>query len=241
MREVASSEYNSIANSLVMWIACAPGILIVFYQSWLFFRKSKADALKIGLTKQQVNAAIRSAVVTSVGPCFVMLTAMLSLMLYVGAPLAWLRVDFIGSVTYELQAATIAAESMGKELGSSELTVDYLATAATVMTAGCVGWVVFGAVFSDKMEKVNSFMAGGNAALVPILGTGALIGVYSSMTLDRLYPFKNQAIAVIAGGIVMFFMQTYNNKAKKQWLKEWGLTICMVSGMFIATLTESLF
>jgi hypothetical protein len=224
-----------------MWIACAPGILIVFYQSWLFFRKSKADALKIGLTKQQVNAAIRSAVVTSVGPCFVMLTAMLSLMLYVGAPLAWLRVDFIGSVTYELQAATIAAESMGKELGSSELTVDYLATAATVMTAGCVGWVVFGAVFSDKMEKVNSFMAGGNAALVPILGTGALIGVYSSMTLDRLYPFKNQAIAVIAGGIVMFFMQTYNNKAKKQWLKEWGLTICMVSGMFIATLTESLF
>ena len=85
---MASPEYNAIANSLIMWLACAPGILIVFYQSWLFFCKSKTDALKVGLTKQQVNAAIRSAVVTSVGPCFVMLTAMLSLMLYVGAPLA---------------------------------------------------------------------------------------------------------------------------------------------------------
>jgi hypothetical protein len=224
-----------------MWIACAPGILIVFYQSWLFFRKSKTDALRIGLTKQQVNAAIRSAAVTSVGPCFVMLTAMLSLMLYVGAPLAWLRVDFIGSVTYEIQAASIAADSMGMELGSSQLTTDYLATAAMVMTSGCIGWVVFGAVFSDKMEKVNSFMAGGNAAIVPILGTGALIGVYSSMTLDRLYPFKNQAIAVIVGGIVMFFIQNYNNKAKKQWLREWGLTICMVAGMIVATLTEKIF
>jgi hypothetical protein len=162
-------------------------------------------------------------------------------MLYVGAPLAWLRVDFIGSVTYELQAATIAAESMGMELGSSQLNADYLATAAMVMTAGCIGWVVFGAVFSDKMEKVNSFMAGGNAAIVPILGTGALIGVYSSMTLDRLYPFRNQGIAVIAGGVAMFFIQRYNNKAKKQWIREWGLTICMVAGMLAATLTEVVF
>ncbi|MDR1732379.1 MAG: DUF5058 family protein [Synergistaceae bacterium] len=230
-----------MANSLIMWFACAPGILIVFYQSWLFFRKSKSDALKIGLTKQQVNAAIRSASVTSVGPCFVMLTAMLSLMLYVGAPLAWLRVDFIGSVTYELQAATIAGQSMGLELGSSPLTADYLATAAMVMTAGCIGWVVFGAVCSDKMEKVNSFMAGGNAAIVPILGTGALIGVYSSMTLDRLYPFKNQALAVLAGGAAMYFIQSYNAKAKKQWIREWGLTICMVVGMVVATLTEGIF
>ena len=25
-------EYNSMANSLVMWLACAPGVLIVLYQ-----------------------------------------------------------------------------------------------------------------------------------------------------------------------------------------------------------------
>lgn len=91
-------EYNSMANSLVMWLACAPGVLIVLYQSWLFFRRSIKDAPRVGLTDKQVKAAIRSATVTSVGPCFVMLTAMLSLMLYVGAPLAWLRVDFIGSI-----------------------------------------------------------------------------------------------------------------------------------------------
>ena len=76
-------EYNSMANSLVMWLACAPGVLIVLYQSWLFFRRSIKDAPRVGLTDKQVKAAIRSATVTSVGPCFVMLTAMLSLMLYV--------------------------------------------------------------------------------------------------------------------------------------------------------------
>lgn len=229
-----------MANSLWMWLACAPGVLIVLYQSYIFFRKSRKDALRVGITEKQVSAAIRSAAVTSVGPCFVMLTAMLSLMLYVGAPLAWLRVDFIGSVSYELQGANFAADGMGLKLGESLLTTDYLATAAIVMTAGCIGWVVFAALFSDKMEKVNLVMAGGNAALVPILGTGALIGVYSSMTLDRLYPFGYQGFAVIASGICMFLIQSYNKTAKKQWLREWGITICMVVGMVAATLLKSM-
>ena len=98
-----TQEYSSMANSIIMWLACAPGVLIVLFQAYLFFRRSKKDALRVGLTEKQVKVAIRSATVTSVGPCFVMLTAMLSLMLYVGAPLAWLRVDFIGSVSYELR------------------------------------------------------------------------------------------------------------------------------------------
>lgn len=87
-----------------------------------------------------------------------MLTAMLSLMLYVGAPLAWLRVDFIGSVSYELQGANFTADGMGIELGSSAMNADFLATAAIVMSAGCIGWVIFAALFSDKMDKVNSVM-----------------------------------------------------------------------------------
>jgi len=234
-----TTQYSEMANSLLMWIACAPGVFIVLFQSLLFFRKSKQDAGRMGISEVRVNRAVRSAAVTSIGPCFVMLTAMLSLMLYVGAPLAWLRVDFIGSVSYELQGANFAAEGMGIEIGSSAMDANYLATAAIVMSAGCLGWVIFAALFSDKMDKVNAVMAGGNAALVPILGTGALIGVYSSMTVDKLLPFKNQGLAVISAAAAMFILESYNKKAKKQWIKEWSLTICMVFGMIIATITEN--
>ena len=172
-----TQEYNNMANSLIMWLACAPGVLIVLFQAWLFYRRSKKDAVRVGLTEDQVKSAVRSAMVTSVGPCFVMLTAMLSLMLYVGAPLAWLRVDFIGSVSYELQGANFAAEGMGIELGTAAMDAAFLSTASIVMSLGCIGWVIFAALFSDKMEKVNAVMSGGNEKLVPILGTGALIGV----------------------------------------------------------------
>lgn len=233
-----TEEYRQLANGIVMWLACAPGVLIVLYQAYLFFRRSIKDSERIGISKTQVKAAIRSAAVTSIGPCFVMLTAMLALMLYVGGPLAWLRVDFIGSVSYELQGATYAAQGMGIELGSAQMDGNYLSTACLVMGAGCVAWVIFAAVFSDKMEVVQNKLAGGNEKLVPIIGTGALIGVYSSMVMDRLIPYTNQGYAVIASGFVMFLIQTYNKKANKQWLKEWGLTICMLIGAATATVID---
>lgn len=235
-----NSSYLEVANSALMWLACAPGLMVVLYMAYLYFKRSREDAPKIGLTKEQVNASIRAAVATSVGPCFVMLTAMLSLMMYVGGPLAWLRVNFIGSVSYELQGANYAAEGMGLTLGVDQLNLDFLATAAVVMSFGCVGWVVFSALFSDKMETVNMKMAGGNKALVPILGTGALIGVFASMSMDRIVPFGTPAFAVLSSAALMFVIQKYNEKADKQWLKEWGLTICMLFGMIVATGVDSI-
>lgn len=233
-----TEQYKEMANSLIMWLACAPGVLIVVYQAWLFFKRSRKDALRVGISSQQVKAATRSAIVTSIGPCFVMLTAMLALMLYVGGPLAWLRVDFIGSISYELQGANYAAEGMGIELGSAAMDANYLSTAAIVCGLGCIGWVIFAAIFSDKMEVVNMKLAGGKAELVPIIGTGALIGVYASLTMDKLYPLKNQALAVLSSAALMFIIQKYNAKAKKQWVKEWGLTICMLFGMIVATAAD---
>lgn len=233
-----TEAYKEMANSLTMWLACSPGVLIVLYQAWLFFKRSCDDAERLGISKKDVQAAIRSASATSVGPCFVMLTAMLALMLYVGGPLAWLRVDFIGSVSYELQGAGYVAEGMGIELGSAAMDGTFLSTACLVMGSGCVAWVIFAAVFADKMEVVQNKLAGGNEKLVPIIGTGALIGVYMSMVMDRLVPFKTQGFAVISSGIVMFFIQSYNKKANKQWLKEWGITICMIVGAAVATIID---
>lgn len=231
-----TEQYNSMANSFVMWLACMPGILIVLYQAYKFFKKSKSSAVSMGLSNEQVKSAIRSATITSIGPCFVMLTAMLTLILYVGAPLAWLRIDFIGSAVYELQAADLTSTALGIELGSADMNVDFLASAALVMGLGCMPWVLFTAIFADKMDKVNSFMAGGNAKAIPIVGTGALIGIFCSLTADKIYPVKTQVVAVVVAALIMFIIQKYNEKADKQWVKEWCLTICMISGMIAASI-----
>lgn len=228
-------EFNVMANSIIMWLACTPGILIVLYQSFIFYRKTVDIGLKMGITQMQMKAARKSAAITSIGPSFYMLTAMLSLMLYVGAPVAWLRVDYIGGTGYEIQGAVLTAEAMGIDLMAGEMNADFLVSAIIVMTLGCLGWVVFAAVFSDKMEVVNAKLAGGNMDMVPIIGVGTLIGVFSSMSLDNIYPYKTQTWAALGGALAMFLVQTYNKKYNKVWLKEWGLSICMIMGMIIAT------
>lgn len=113
-----TEAYKSMSNSMIMWIACLPGILIVLFQAMKFFLKTKRSAGELGLSEKQMKSAIRSAAITSIGPCFVMLTTMLTLMLYVGSPLAWLRVDFIGSAIYELQAADLTSKALGWSLAA---------------------------------------------------------------------------------------------------------------------------
>lgn len=231
-----TQEYLQHANSLLLWIACAPCVIWVVFQAWLFFSRSRKAAYEMGMPAVDVQRAIRSASIASVGPCFVILTTMLTLMLYVGGPVAWIRVDFIGSASYELMSAQFTADAMNIKLGSEAMDMNFLAVAFIVMTTGCVPWVLFAALFADKMDKVNKIMSGGNAALVPILGMGAVIGCFGSLTIDRMVPLGGSTWAAIVAGGLMAVLTLYNKKANIQWLREWGLTICMIAGMVAALL-----
>lgn len=229
-----TEETIATSNDPGLWIAASFSIICVLAVAIIFLRKTIKDADKLGLSKDQIKKASRAATITSIGPVFVLLSAMLTLMLYVGPALAWTRINFIGSASYELQATNFAADGMGLSLGQSSLSPEFLATASIVMPVGCIGWVVFSALFSDKMDKVNDFMSGGNDKLVPILGAGALIGVFSSMTIDQALPLSYSTVAVIVGAVTMLVIDNLIEKNKTQWLKEWGLTIAMVAGVLVA-------
>lgn len=235
-----NEEYMKMANSPIMWVACAIPIIWVIIQAVVYYKKSRSAALKMGIEDIKIKHATKSASIASIGPCFVMITTMLSLMLNVGAPLAWLRVDFIGSVSYELTGAQMAADAMGIEMGSAQMNADFLCAAAVVMTTGCLAWILFVLFFANKMDKVNMVMAGGNKALIPALGAGAIIGCYSSLTVDRVFPIGPNIWAIIVSGGLMMILAYYNKKANKQWIKDWGTSLCMISGMISATIASML-
>lgn len=233
-----SEKYIEMARSPLMWIVCGIPLLWVVIQALVFYKRSYKDGLKMGVTEIQMKRATKSAIIASVGPCFVMLTAMLSLMVYVGAPLAWLRVDFIGSVSFELMGAQFVADAMGIELGGAEMNADFLCAAAIVMSAACIAWILFSIFFADKMDKVNLKLAGGNKAIIPAIGAGAIIGCYASVTMDRIYPYGPNVYAVAVSAFSMIALEIYNKKAKKQWIKEWGTTLCMILGMVAAAVSS---
>ncbi len=220
-----------IANSMPMWIACGVAVILVIAQAAIFVKKAFEAGPKVGLTKEQMQKAVKSSALTSVGPSVVILSGILSLLISVGGPMAWMRLSFIGSVMFESIAAGIGTGSVGVALGVDELTPLALTMAVWTMILGSIGWIVFSTFSADKMDKVQKKMSGGNSAVMGLISTGAMIGVFGSMVAQRVVPMNKNALATVLGAILMYIMMQVSKKVPA--LKEWNLTVAIVVAMII--------
>jgi hypothetical protein len=185
-----------------------------------------------------MKEAARSSFFASLGPSIVIVSGMVSLLASVGGPLAWMRLAFIGSVMYELPAADRAATAAGCQLGTSNMTEAAFANAAWVMTAGCLGWILVSALFTDKMETLRDKVTGGNMDAVIALTAGGGVGGFGYMVAQRMMPFgatNANMWSAIAGFIVMLFMNFYIQKTKAKWAQQFGMTIAMFAGMIVGS------
>ncbi len=106
-------DYLSIANSPVMFAACAVVILYVFIQSFIFMKRAWKHGKEIGMSPQVMKNTIVSSGLFSVVPSIPILIILVMLMSVLGNYFPWLRLSVIGSSSYENVAANIAARSFG--------------------------------------------------------------------------------------------------------------------------------
>ncbi len=234
-----NTEYFSQANGLIMWLACITPVVIVMLECIIFYRKSRKLAEEMKIDPKLINVSIRSSAISAIGPCVVVIATVLALINYVGTPLAWMRNSIIGNAQEELMAANFAAEGMGinlnESLANGTLNLEFLSTAAFVMAAGMCGYCITSALFSDKVALIGEKFSGGNAALLPVLTLGAVVGGMSNIVVGQAVPLSVNSIGAVVGAAVMAVLQLI--AAKKPdviWLKEWAITISMFTGMLAA-------
>ena len=225
-----------IANSLPMWIACGLAVGLVVVQAAVFAKNAWSAGKKMGITEKQMKSAVKSSAITSIGPSIVILSGMLSLLISVGGPMAWMRLSLIGSVMFESIAAGIGTSSVGVQLGADALTPEALTMAVWAMILGSIGWVVFATFSADKMEKVQEKVAGGNPAKLMSIATAAIIGAFSAMSAQHITKLNKNSIACILGAVIMGALITLGEKKNIKWLKEWNLTISILAALVITVL-----
>lgn len=225
-----------IANSLPMWIACGLAVGLVVVQAAVFAKGAYSAGKKMGISDKQMKSAIKSSAITSIGPSIVILSGMLSLLISVGGPMAWMRLSLIGSVMFESIAAGIGTSSVGVQLGADTLTPEALTMAVWAMILGSIGWVIFATFSADKMEKVQAKLAGGNPAKLMSIATAAIIGAFSAMSAQHIVKLNKNSIACILGAIIMGSLMTLSEKKNIKWLKEWNLTIAILVSMIVTVL-----
>lgn len=175
-----------IANSIPMWIACGIPVILVIAQALIFAKKSYSAGKKIGLTEKQMKNAIKSSAITSIGPSIVILSGMLSLLITVGGPMAWMRLSLIGSVMFESIAAGLGTSAVGVQLGTDTLTPEALGMAVWTMILCSIGWALFATFSANKMDKIEKKVSRGNTGTLTTIASCAIIGVFSAMCASHL-------------------------------------------------------
>lgn len=224
-------DYMEIANSPLMWLACACGVILVFFQATVMTIKTYRTGKKIGVTNTQVKDAVISSAVSSLGPSIVNVVGMVALLIAMGAPVTWFRLSYIGNVGYEVGAASFGTEAMGITLGSPEMTAEAFANALWVMTTIGCGWILVTALFTPTLDRFNRFLGGGRKETLPMISGAAMCGAFSYLTMNNVKNFDYSAVSAVVGFIVMALFMVYNKKADKKWIREWAMTISMFAGM----------
>ncbi len=222
-------NYMEIANGFWFWLACGACVGWVILQSVLFVRKSLGIRKELGITDAQIRSTVKVATITTLGPSLGIAVGMVALLISLGGPIAWYRLSYIGSVAYEISAAELGAQAAGEALGN--LSANGFATAVWTMTLGALGAPVLTGLFTDKMDKLQNFMAGGKADMLPVISGCCVAGVFAFLTCDRVFRFDSQTAAALIGFACMALFNGYNKKAQKKWIKDWGFTLSMFIGM----------
>lgn len=230
-------SYLEIANSTGMWLVCSVIIFVVIFQAAVFMRKAYKTGKEMGLSDEQMQSAMRSGAISTVGPSLAVVVAMISLIVSLGAPFAWMRLSVVGSIPFELMAAETGAVAMGTSLGSSTYDVSAFATSVWTCTLGASGWLLSCAFFTDKFDIVHRKAVGGNEALLPVLSVSAMIGAFAYFGAPYLAGRGlASTVACLSGGVSMILVNYLADKIQMPKLKEWALGIAMLCGMCMAML-----
>lgn len=230
-------EVLRFANSASVWIFASIVVAIVIFQALIFIRIASRTAPNIGMTKEETKRALRTGFISSLGPSFGIAVVIISLIAVLGGPFTLMRIGIIGSAATELTAAGIGANAYGVELNSPDFGLAAFTTVVWTMCLGGTGWLIFTALATKSLGKVEKKIVSKNAKMMTIVSTAAMLGAFAYLASQQMVKGYSETVAAIAAGVSMMLILTFAKKREIRWLQEWALGISLVIALTISYLT----
>ncbi|UTW13461.1 DUF5058 family protein [Marinobacterium rhizophilum] len=225
-------NYEEISGSGGMWAACSLVVILVIFQATIFIVKARKTAVTLGLASADLRTGLKIAAISSIGPSCAVGLAMLSLMVSLGAPFAWMRLSVIGSVPYELFAADSAAKAVGTEIGTASFGIDAYVNIVWTCTLGATGWLLVVMLFAHRFNDIRNYVVRGRADLLPILSGCAMIGAVAYFSAPQVTKSVTHAVAYMVSGLCLLVLNLIGNKLKMAWVSDWSFGVAIFVGMF---------
>jgi hypothetical protein len=156
-------------------------------------------------------------------------------MTLIGNPVTLMRIGIIGSAAIETVGASLGAQAAGAELGASDFTAQAFTTAVWVMCLGGMGWMLFVALFTKSLGKIQDKAVAKtkNVNTLSLVSTAAMLGAFSYLGTSEMEKGFTESIVLVVGFICMPLIMWIANKFKLSWLKEWSLGIVIIFGLAV--------
>ena len=227
-------------NDTFIYLVAAAVILVVVAQSVFFLEKSVQRAKVVGISMATVRKTILSSSLFTLAPAVSILIGIITLSKFLGLPFPWLRLSILGAVTYELPAATIAANAMGTSVTETITDPQVFATIAWTMTLGIVASISLVLFGLKKVQKGMNSIGGKDTRWRDIVMDALFLGMISAFVgmlfaniRDGLPGFIPLAVA-LASALLMAICGLLIKKCKLSWLEQYALPLSMLGAMALS-------
>ena len=224
-------------NSPIMWLGCGLPVVFLLFMAGKMWKKTYKTAKEIGLEDSQLRTAVKTSVITAIGPSVACLAGMFAVMAFMGGPVGFMRLSYVGNSMFELMAVQFASAATGIQVGVDKITENAFAASLLVMILGSIPWILFGTFASDKMDRIqNGIVKKVGRSILPVISASALVGSLGANNATYLTAIDKTTVACLLGAGIMAVVCIIAEKKQIKWLSQWNLTIAIFPAMIITAL-----
>lgn len=229
---------SAYTGSTVLWICAISVFAVIIVQSLIYMRAARTAGPELGFSHQDLKQSFRSGAIAALGPSLAVALVAIALLALFGTPAILMRIGLVGSAATETSSATLAAGTMGAELGGSSWTPEVFAVAFFAMALSGGGWLVATLVLTPLLKRGDTKLRTVNPALMAIVPSAALLGAFGSLGVAELPKSGTHVLVVVVSALVMAVCLLLARVLRTQWLREWGLGVSIIVSLAVAYLAH---
>lgn len=231
---------NDLANSPILYILIAIGLLYIIAFAIFSFIKTKKKCIELGVSEKTISDVVKATATASVVPSLAILLGFLTLAVSLGPVWPWWRLSVIGSLSYEIMAADYTAKGIGVPLADIlSSTPDVFAAVMIVMTFGVIFAPLFAAVVGEKYSTGVMKAKNGTSDWGSVLSTTFYIALFAVYVPVLLFTDLPTALTMATS---LFLTVVLGIAGKKvPWLNNFTMAIVLILSMASSILWVRLF
>lgn len=231
-------DVASYANSPVLWAIILGVFAVIILQSVIYMRAAAQAGPDLDFTREDLRASLRSGGVAAIGPSMAVVIVAIALLALFGTPAVLVRIGLVGSAATETSSATLAAGTMGAELGGASWTPEVFAVAFFAMGMSGGMWMVAALVLTPLLKRGDSHLRHVNPALMAVVPSAALLGAFASLGVAELPKSSVHIITVLVSAAIMGVCLALAKTLRADWLREWGLGFAILGALVVSYLVN---